>query len=376
MMEGNNLEGAVRQLLQSQAEHIEQVTKLRETIAELQKKRKHETVEEKLKQERIKWNEERTKLQKEKDDLVLQMDHLKLNNLEAKSKLDQELKNTDAIKKHQQGLDKEHHDQILQIRAECQERVTKVETDLLASKQQIEVMKTDFDNKIQELQREVVETKESKNNLEKKITDKNMIKENNNFNESKGEFIKNNPEIISHENKYSEETNGNTASPQLPKTPAKESSIDRVQDYLKNLPPTAELDDTDLLIEDTSFELDNGQTEITTAALKKFKVVIEDEDDNQLDSTITETTDEGNVSMTTMKDDIMSPPGSQASSKVTGISSRNGSRIGSGMFYNMVAESNQITCPFPDEWQRSSIQESIENDDQNGENIENDDELD
>ena len=65
-MEGNNLEGAVRQLLQSQAEHIEQVTKLRETIAELQKKRKHETVEEKLKQERIKWNEERTKLQKRK----------------------------------------------------------------------------------------------------------------------------------------------------------------------------------------------------------------------------------------------------------------------------------------------------------------------
>lgn len=91
-VEVDQLVGAVNQLLKSQATHVEEVEKLKGTITELENREKlgsecHNGVVE----EGINCDEERMKWEKEKTELIEQMDQSNSNNMEIKSKLEQEL---------------------------------------------------------------------------------------------------------------------------------------------------------------------------------------------------------------------------------------------------------------------------------------------
>lgn len=212
-------------------------------------------------------------------------------------------------------------------------------------------------------------------NVNKLVNDETNTKEETKSNEDNEEFIENNPD----NNKEKVEAF------KLPETPAKGTS--RVQDYLKSLPPTSEINtslDKIVMAETAAFD-NNSKTKDTISpsnpndgSKNDSNTSTDDSNDNNdvssdevnlsMDTMDTPMKDNLNLSMDTldtpMKDNV-SLNGSQASSRMTGLSSQISSRIGSGLFYGMVgqSQSTQPTCPFPEEWQHGVIPESIENDD-------------
>jgi len=92
-VEVDQLVGAVNQLLKSQTQHVEEVQNLKETIKELEKR---DEVCNGVGEEGINWDEERIKWGKEKTEFIEQIEQSNSTNLEMKSKLEQELETLKA----------------------------------------------------------------------------------------------------------------------------------------------------------------------------------------------------------------------------------------------------------------------------------------